>query len=205
MLKTLYRIGMLLTALALAAAAPVHAEGDADDAAIHGQLRALLRGVEDAVNAHDYDKLPQYFGAKMHVVTIAQEVLTAPDQIKPYFESWFGPGKYLVDLKMSLTADALTELNAARDFGIVFGKGLEKYDLADGRHYDFPTRWTATAGKGDDGRWRILTLHIGTNFYENPLVADLQAAVNRYAMIGGAAGLLAGLALGGLLFRRKKA
>ncbi|MDR2187834.1 MAG: hypothetical protein LBE62_07235 [Azonexus sp.] len=223
MLKRIFCTGLMALCLATTSAAQTDAAPDpaaafqspaalveaaataVSDEAIHEELRALLRGLEAAVNAHDYDKLPQYFDTKMHVVTITQEVLTAHEQIKPYFENWFGPGKFLKDLKMSLTADALTELNANRDFGIVFGTGLEKYDLADGRHYDFPTRWTATVGKGDDGRWRILTLHIGTSFYENPLVADLQAAVPRYAWGGGVAGLFAGLILGWLLFRRKKA
>jgi ketosteroid isomerase-like protein len=139
------------------------------------------------------------------VTPITQEVLSSPAQIKPYFEKWFGPGGLLKSLQMTLTADDLTELNAAKDQGIVYGSGLEQYALSDGRYYDFSTRWTATVIKGADGQWRIGTLHIGVDFSDNPLLNDVKATVWRFTAIGTVAGLLVGLVLGWLVFRRRTA
>jgi hypothetical protein len=56
-----------------------------------------------------------------------------------------------------------------------------------------------------DGKWRISTLHIGVDFTDNSILNEAKAAIGRYAAIGAAAGLLAGLILGWLVFRRKKA
>ena len=203
MLKSIFR-GILMALLLLAASTLFAQTMDAGDQAIHEQLRALLQNVQQAVNARQYDRLAQYFDPKMHVTPSNQEVLSSPDQIKPYFDKWFGPGRFLKSLDMTLKADALTELNAARDAGIVFGTGMEKYELSDGRRYDVPSRWTATVVKGDDGQWRIKTLHIGVDFTDNPLFNEVKAALPRFAIYGAAAGLLAGLLVGWLVTRRRR-
>ena len=203
MLKRIFR-NALMAVLLLAAIVPVQTANAADEA-IHEQLRALLHNVEKAVNAQQYDQLAQYFVPKMHVTPSNQEVLSSPDQIKPYFEKWFGPGRFLKSLQMTLTADALTELDAARGVGIVVGSGREQYVLSDGRHYDIPTRWTATVAKGTNGQWRIATLHIGVDFTDNPLFNEVKAALWRFTAFGSVAGLLIGVAVGWLLFRRRQA
>jgi hypothetical protein len=85
---------------------------------------------------------------------------------------------------MKLTADALTELYANNSIGIVVGSGEENYILSDSRHYDMQTRWTATVIRDDDGQWRILSLHIGTNFLDNPILAEAENSLI-YAVAGG--------------------
>lgn len=203
MLKSIFRNTLMVLAL-LAAALSAQAQADTADEAIHEQLRTLLHQVEQAVNTQHYDQLAGYFDPKMHVTPSNQEVMSAPEQINAYFNKWFGPGRFIQSVQMTLTADALTELNAAKDQGIVLGSGLEKYVLTDGRRYEIPTRWTATVAKGADGQWRIATLHIGVDFTDNPLFNEVKAAVWRFAAIGAGAGLLVGLALGWLLMRRRR-
>ena len=55
------------------------------------------------------------------------------------------------------------------------------------------TRWTATVIKEPDGKWRILALHIGANFYSNPIFDAVKESTKYYA----AGGLAIGLFLGG--------
>jgi ketosteroid isomerase-like protein len=203
MLKRIFHIA--LSAMLLWGTAFCAQAADANDQATHEQLRALLHNVEQAVNTQQYGQLAQYFDPKMHVTPSNQETLSSPEQIKPYFDKWFGPGRFLKSVQMTMTADALTELNAAKDEGVVVGSGLEKYALSDGRHYDLPTRWTATVVKGQDGQWRMLTLHLGVDFTDNPLFNEVKAAVWRFAIYGAVAGLLVGLILGWLLTRRRRA
>jgi hypothetical protein len=67
------------------------------------------------------------------------------------------------------------------------------------------TRWTATVIKDTDGKWRILTLHIGTDFLDNPILAVAENSTKYFAMAGGAAGLVLGLLIMFLWGRSRKA
>jgi hypothetical protein len=173
------------------------------DRAIHEELRGLLTGIEEAVNASRYDALSPFFTERAQITTINQEVITSRSGIPAYFQKWFGPGGYLKKLEMKLTADALTELYGEKTFGVVRGWGEENYVLADDRFFPMKTRWTATVIKDQDSKWRILSLHIGTNFLDNPILAKAEGSL----MYAAGAGLVVGVALGALavfLITRKK-
>jgi len=169
---------------------------DEPDHAIHEELRALLGGMQQAVNTGKYENLAPYFTEKLRVTTINQETLSTRPAIASYFNTWFGPGGYLKSVEMKLNADAVTELYADKTMGVVRGSGEERYILSDGRHFDMKTRWTATVIKDTDGKWRILALHIGTNFLDNPILAKAEGALITFAAGGVAGGLLLGLLFG---------
>jgi hypothetical protein len=184
----------------------VFAADEVPNQAIHEELRGLLQGIETAVNTEKYGDLKPFFDEKLHVTTINQNVVTTPDGIDAYFKEWFGPGGYLKKLDIKLNADALTQLYgdpANPSWGLVYGSGIENYQLTDGRFLPMKTRWTATVIKEPDGKWRILALHIGANFYSNPIFDAVKESTKYYA----AGGLISGLILGALLMaflRRKK-
>ena len=184
----------------------VYAADDVPNQAIHVELRGLLQGIETAVNSEKYGDLKAYFDEKLHVTTINQNVITTPEGIDAYFKEWFGKGGYLKKLDLKLNADALTHLYgdpANPSWGLVYGGGVENYQLTDGRFLPMKTRWTATVIKESDGKWRVLALHIGANFYDNPIFNAVKDSTKYYA----AGGLVAGLILGALLMiflRRKK-
>ena len=183
--------------------APVLAAQEADHD-IHEELRGLLTGIETAINSEAYGDLAQYFHEDLRITTINQEVMSSRADIEPYFEFWFGPGGYLKKLDMKLEADALTEFYADNTIGIVRGSGDEDYVLSDTRFFAMKTRWTATVIKDTDGRWRILTLHIGTNFLDNPILSMAEGSVKNVGMGGAVVGLLLGLLIGFFLWRRKQ-
>jgi hypothetical protein len=192
---------LLLTAIMLMCA-PLLAAQESDEA-IHEELRALLSGIETAVNSESYGDLAQYFHDAAHITTINQEVISSSDEIEPYFDFWFGEDGYLKTLRMSLEADALTEFYADKTFGVVRGSGQEDYVLSDERFFPMETRWTATVSKDDDGRWRILTLHIGTNFLDNPILSMAENSAKYFGAGGAVVGLLLGLFFGFMWGRRK--
>jgi hypothetical protein len=192
---------LLLTAIMLMCA-PLLAAQESDEA-IHEELRALLSGIETAVNSESYGDLAQYFHDAAHITTINQEVISSSDEIEPYFDFWFGEDGYLKTLRMSLEADALTEFYADKTFGVVRGSGQEDYVLSDERFFPMETRWTATVSKDDDGRWRILTLHIGTNFLDNPILSVAENSAKYFGAGGAVVGLLLGLFFGFMWGRRK--
>jgi hypothetical protein len=165
------------------------------DHAIHEELRGLVQGIEQAINTEKYAELQPFFHEKMRVTTINQEVIFSRPEIVTYFNKWFGPEGRLKKLHISLTPDALTELYGNNTFGIVRGSGVENYILANGSENEMKTRWTATVIKDTDGKWRILTLHIGTSFLDNPILTKAEASLLYFA--GG--GLVIGLLLSGLI------
>ncbi len=166
------------------------------DHAIHEELRALLQGMEKAVNEERYADLAPYFHEDIRVTTINQEIISSRDEIEDYFNRWFGPDGYLKKVDMKLTADALTELYANKTMGIVRGTGDENYILSDSRYYEMKTRWTATVIKDTDGKWRILSLHIGTNFLDNPILAEVESSLIYFTIGGFIAGILLMLVIG---------
>jgi ketosteroid isomerase-like protein len=194
---------VILTSLLLIIA-PMLAAQEADQE-IHEELRGLLSGIETAINTEKYGDLAQYFHEDLRITTITQEVMFSRADIEPYFEFWFGEGGYLKKLDMKLEADALTEFYADKTVGVVRGSGDEDYVLSDTRFFPMKTRWTATVIKDTDGKWRILTLHIGTNFLDNPILSMAENSVKKAGITGAIVGLLVGLLAGFLLWRRKKA
>lgn len=174
------------------------------DQTTHNELRGLLTGIEQAINNEKYDDLAPFFHEKLRVTTINQEVIFSPSEISSYFKKWFGPGGYLKKLHMKLTADDLTELYGNNTFGIVRGSGNEDYILSDGRKFEMKTRWTATVIKNSDAKWKILALHIGTNFLDNPILAKAESSLMMFTGGGLALGALIGGLVGFLTGRRKK-
>lgn len=196
-------IKRLVLAVALLFSTPMLFAQETDEA-IHNELRTLLNGIEEAVNSESYGDLAQYFHDSVHITTINQEVISSNAEIEAYFDSWFGEGNYLKTLRMELDADALTEFYADKTFGVVRGSGVEDYVLSDERFFPMKTRWTATVSRDEAGKWKILTLHIGTNFLDNPILDMVEGSVKTVAAIAGGVGLLLGLLLGFFVGKRRR-
>jgi hypothetical protein len=75
--------------------------------------------------------------------------------------------------------------------------------MADGRSFDVDGRWTAVSIK-DNGEWKLLAVHTGTNFLDNPVLNAIEKSVVWFALGGAAGGLLVGF-VAGRLFRRGRA
>lgn len=192
----------VVSLVSLLFAVPVLAAEEADHE-IHQELRGILLTVQNAVNSGNYDAMLPVLSKDIRATTITQEVMSGHQEVSAYFKKWFGPGGFLKKLQMQFTADALTELSADKTWGVVRGSAIESYTLADGRTYDMKSRWTATVVKEADGKWRLRTIHFGTNFLDNPILDAAKQAVVKYAAVSGVAGLLVGGFLGFLLARRK--
>ena len=201
-MTTGYRIFLLLLAT-WTLAAPSLAEPNHDD---HEALRGLLKGATAAINEQKFDELSKFFHPELRVTTVNQDSIVKPAALEPYFRDWIGPEQYVQKMSMSMDADELTEFygEGSNRFGVVRGKGVEDYDLTDGRHLKLDTRWTAAVFKDEAGEWKILALHLGTNFYKNPIVEELQNATKTYTLAGLGGGLLFGLLIGFFLGSRRR-
>ncbi|MDR2625529.1 MAG: hypothetical protein LBC37_04280 [Zoogloeaceae bacterium] len=193
-------LALLLSLLSLFFAS---ARAQEADAAIHEELRAALRVVENAINTGQYEDMLPVLSAQLRATPINQEFINGNEAIPPYFQRWFGEGGKLGSLEFHLTPDTLTELSPDKRWGLVYGDGTEKYVLRDGRAYELKTRWTAAMAREEDGKWRVRAIHIGTNFLDNPILSEAESAVRKAGLAGSIGGLLVGF-LFAFFFCRKR-
>lgn len=162
----------------------------------HEELRALLRTATEAMNSKNFDALEPIFYQKFSVTTVDQKLFTSFADFKAYFEQLFnGPNAPLRSITFNPVADDLTEF-VGENIGLSHGTSNDTYEFSDGDTRMMTSRWTATLIK-DDGKWKVLNLHIGADLVNNPVV---EAARGYVYKVGGGT-LIVGLLLGFVVAR----
>jgi ketosteroid isomerase-like protein len=176
---------------------PSLAQTPADEAA-HNELRALRDGVLDAIGKGDVERELTYFHPNVVVTWHNAEVSRGRDGVRKYLRRMLeGPDRKVDRFTADVNVDALTILYGG-DTGISYGSAVEHFKLTSGRELALSARWSATLVKEGD-RWLIASLHASDNLFDNPLLN----LARRVAWWAGGLGLLAGLALGFVLGRRR--
>lgn len=178
---------------------PAQAQAPSDEAT-HDELRALRDGLLDAMSKGDVERELTYFHPDAVVTWHNAEVSRGRDGIRDYLKRMLeGPDKAVASFRADVKVDELTILHGG-DTGVSFGSAVEHFELTSGRTFDLPARWSATLVK-ENGRWLIASLHASDNLFDNPLLN----LARRMAWLAGGIALVAGLALGFLLGRRRRA
>jgi hypothetical protein len=185
--------------LAAAGSAPAATDRERD----HVELRALARALKQAVDAGRLEDVAPYLAKDFSVTMLDQTLVTEPAQLTQYFRKYFqAPDAPLKSVRIEPEADILTRF-LDDVTGVNHGTSTDTYTLRSGREVVLRTRWSGTFRKYDD-QWKIVNLHVGVNFLDNPLLAAATAA--RYAW--GAGGLVLGAAVGaagGFVVARRRA
>ena len=168
---------------------------------VHDELRAMLKTMTEAMNSRNIDAMAPLFHSRFSITTVDQQVFTNLDAFKTYFNSLFtGDKPPLKSIMFNPTADALTEF-VDENIGFVHGASTDTYVFADGDTREMTSRWTATLYK-DNGKWKILNVHIGANLFDNPVITALKSWIYKVGVGAGVAGGLLGFVLGRLTRRR---
>jgi ketosteroid isomerase-like protein len=174
----------------------------AQDAADHEALRALKGGLVQAINKRDMGALETIVHKPFMVTVITQDSFTDVAGMKAYYDSLFTRKLLrLANVTISAEADELSQIYTGT-FAVARGSTQEVYALADGRRFTMPGRWTAVALKEGD-QWKLLAVHDGTNFLENPVLGAIEKSTSYLAAGSLGGGLAAGLLVGFLLGRRR--
>lgn len=162
------------------------------------QLRALMTEVEAGINAQSADRLTALMSDDVTVTWLNAEVSRGKDEVKAYYGRMVGGeeailNKYLTKVTLGAPARfygevAVAEGTAADEF---FPRARDVFRL--------DSRWSSTMRKVD-GQWRIVTLHLSTNVFTNPLMAE----ATRWIWFAGGGGACAGGLLVFLLLRRRR-
>jgi len=169
----------------------------------HQALRAMKERLTTAINQQDFEAARKLVHTPMLATAVTQDSFSDFDAMAGYFKSLFTRDTLrMKSVKLAADADELSQIYTGT-FAVTRGSTKEDYELADGRSFQIKGRWTATSIKDADGNWKLLAIHSGTNFLDNPVLAAIEKSV---MWVGAGAGLI-GLVLGFLLgrWRRRKA
>jgi ketosteroid isomerase-like protein len=184
----------LAGAFALLAATAARAQEPS--AADHDALRKIKADVLHAINSRDLKGMDEILHKPFMVTVITQDSFTDTGALQAYYDGLFSrPLLRIARVTMEAEADELSQIYTGT-CAVARGSTKETYEMADGRRFDMRGRWTATALK-QDGRWKLLAIHDGTNFLDNPVLTAIEKSV----AYSGAGGLAGGLVLGFLAAR----
>jgi len=192
-----------LVALMLAVAATGASAQGTEHAADHDALRKLKTELEQAVSKRDFEAAKNLFHQPFMATVITQDSFTDLGTMKNYFDGLFTRDVLrMKEVSIKAEADDLSSIYTGT-FAMTRGSTLERYELADGRAFDMKGRWTAVSIKGSDGSWKVLGIHMGTNFLDNPVLNAVERSVLWFGAGGAGLGLLVGFACGWFYWRRR--
>ena len=171
-------------------------------AADHEALRKLKTDVITAINTRNVQSMDTLLHKPFMSTLITQDSFTDIERLKAYFDGLFTRSVLRINkITMEAEPDESAQIYTGT-FAVARGGTKEVYELGDGRTYTIPGRWTATTIK-DNGQWKVLAVHTGVNFIDNPVMT----AVEKSTLYFGAGGVALGAVIGfllGFLIRRKR-
>lgn len=182
---------------------PLHAQPAPGMDAEHQALRALKDQAVKAVNTRDYALARRLLHDPFMATVLTQDSFADFEKLKSYFEGLYTRSFLrMKSITMSAEADELSKIYTGT-FALTRGSTKERYELADGRSFDMDGRWTAVSMKdGDD--WKVVAIHTGTNFLDNPVLAAIEGSVMKFGVGGLGLGLAIGF-IGGFMVTRRRA
>ena len=168
----------------------------------HAALRKLKDDVLTAINNRNLAAVDTMLHKPFLSTVITQESFNETGKLRGWFDSLFSrPLLRLRHFNIQAEADEMAQIYTGT-FAVARGSTKERYELANGRGFDFDGRWTATAIK-DNGQWKVLAIHAGTNFLDNPVINAIERHTMTVAAIGTFAGAVVGFLLGFFIRRRR--
>lgn len=163
------------------------------------QLRALMAEVEAGINAQSVDRLTAMMADDVTVTWLNAEVSRGKPEVKAYYSRMVGGEGAILkkyETKVSLGAPA----RFYGDIAVAEGKADDAFYPHKRDPFQLDSRWSSTLSK-IDGTWKIVTLHLSTNVFTNPLMAEAE----RWIWFAGAGGLVLGILAAGLVaFLRRR-
>lgn len=193
---------LLALVLALLFVVPSLAD-TSENQADHDALRTLKASLSAAVNSRDYATMQRHMHQPFMATVITQDSFTDMGKLKDYFDSLYTRDFLrMKNISIAAEADDLSQIYQGT-FALTKGSTKEHYELTDGRSFDMDGRWTAVSIK-KDGEWKVLAVHAGTNFLDNPVLNAIEKSVVWFGVGGAAGGLLIGFVAGWFLRRARE-
>ncbi len=170
-------------------------------AADREHLLKIFHEVENSINSQSLERMSQQMDAGVTVVWANGEVSRGPAEVLAYYDRMVKGKdriltKYITSAKLHGHARFLGDGNVA----IADGTMEDEFFPVIRGSFRMSSKWTTTIAR-INGEWKIVSLHLSANVFNNSL---LDEAVKALKYVGGG-GLLVGLLAGGAIgwfFRR---
>jgi ketosteroid isomerase-like protein len=152
------------------------------------QLLNLMHEVEAAINEQNIDRMLTQFDDNATVTWLNAEVSRGKPEIKAYYQRMVG-GEHAILKKYLTKAKLAAPARFYGDIAVADGSTADEFFPWKRGVFRFDSRWSGTMAK-IDGQWKLVALHLSTNVFTNPLIAEYEQML-WYVGIGAfAAGLL---------------
>jgi len=164
-------------------------------------LKKILGEVEKAINAQDIEGMIAQMHPNCTVTWWNAEISRGHDEIRAYYRKMVQDkgriiSKYTTQAKLGAHARFV---GSGTDVALADGTMEDEFFPVIRGPFKLSSRWSSTVAK-TDGQWKIVSLHLSSNVFTNPLIAELTRALT-YA---GGAGLVVGGLAGWFLGRRRR-
>jgi ketosteroid isomerase-like protein len=198
-------IAVFVLAPALAASQEPAAEPVAPEDPAHQELRNLRDAMVDAFNKQDLDALLAHVAEDAVLTWQDAQVSRGRQGVRDYYQRMMtGDDRIVESVTATVEVDELTRLYGQEgETGLAFGRLDQDFRLTDGRDFHLSNRWTAHVVKNGGG-WEVSAFHVSANLFDNPVLDLVMRQIALWAGGGSlAVGLILGLILGRLIFRRR--
>lgn len=179
-------------------AAPVAAAPSPE--ALHDEIRAIRDEILAAIAKSDFDAIVPHLHPSVVFTPMNNEICRGPQEVRAYFDRMLkGPDAVLKSVQFDMKVDRLTDIYG--DTGLAFGDSDAVYTMSNGMEFPVHTRWTCALVR-HEGRWKIAAFQASPNAFDNPI---LEQSKKGAALKAGGIAAVAGLLLGFLVGRRRKA
>jgi ketosteroid isomerase-like protein len=152
------------------------------------QMRAMLAEFEAAINAQSIERMVAQMDDNVTVIWLNAEVSRGKDEVRAYYGRMVGHDKAILEkylTKATLGAPA----KFYGDVAIADGSAADEfYPIARG-FFTLDSRWSTTMVKAA-GEWKIVSLHLSSNVFNNPLLDEIKADIVKAAVGGFVGGLV---------------
>jgi ketosteroid isomerase-like protein len=164
-------------------------------------LLNILSKVENAINAQDVEGILAQMSPDCTVTWWNAEISRGHDDIRAYYRRMMKDegriiSKYTTRAKLGAHARFV---GSGGDVALADGSMEDEFFPIIRGPFKLNSRWSATAAKSG-GEWKIVTLHLSSNVFTNPLISEL----TRMLWIAGGTALVIGGLAGWFLGRRSR-
>lgn len=192
---------LLRVLLVLLLASSHAAASDVDPFAADRQaLIRLFREMEASINAQDVDRMVAQMHPQATVTWLNGEVSRGHDEIRAYYQRMVkGEQRYLDRYLTTAKLGAHAQFFGHGEVAVADGTMEDEFFPVARGPFRLSSNWTSTSAK-IDGQWKVVSMHLSSNVFTNPLIDEAKAAI----WYAGAAAAALGLLLGWLLGRWRR-
>jgi len=182
-------------------AGTLHAADPDPHEADRRQLLAIFAEVEGGINDQNIDRMLKTMDDNVTVIWLNAEVSRGKTEVRDYYRRMVG-GEQATLKKYRTQAKVSAPAKFYGDVAIADGTAADEFYPNARGVFRLDSRWSTTLAK-TSGEWKVVSLHLSSNVFTNPLIAELETDVYIAADGGILVGMIVMFVVG--RFRRRQA